>query len=481
MIAARGAAAACASDDAYFDELHGVEFAHLASRREAYLDYAGAALCGESQIRAHDELLRTRLFGNPHSEHGPSRAATAAIDGARRRVLRWFGVDLATHTVVFTANASAAIRLVAESYPFGARRGLVLAADNHNSINGVREPARRAGAPIRLLPLDAELRLAQPEARLRELAAASGGLFALPAQSNFSGVRHPLDLVALARGLGLDTLLDAAAYVPTARLDLAACPADFTAISFYKMFGFPTGVGALIARREALARLARPWFAGGTVLFASSAADRHRLRRGAEGFEDGTPNFLGIAALEAGFDLVARVGLERLGRRLAGLTAGFLEGLTALRHGDGSPMVRILGPHDLRERGAIVAFNLLDRDGTTIPYESVELRASSAGLCLRGGCFCNPGAAEAAFGLDTGAVERCLDALGDDFAPECFRECLGSPVGALRASFGLATRRSDLRRALEVISACAKPSGSWSRRPAFSAPAGTSTSATSLR
>lgn len=40
---------------------------------------------------------------------------------------------------------------------------------------------------------------------------------------------------------------------------------DAIAISFYKMFGFPTGVGALVVKKSFLARLKRPWFAGGTV------------------------------------------------------------------------------------------------------------------------------------------------------------------------------------------------------------------------
>ena len=37
------------------------------------------------------------------------------------------------------------------------------------------------------------------------------------------------------------------------------------AVSFYKMFGFPTGVGALIVKESFLAKLKRPWFAGGNV------------------------------------------------------------------------------------------------------------------------------------------------------------------------------------------------------------------------
>lgn len=39
------------------------------------------------------------------------------------------------------------------------------------------------------------------------------------------------------------------------------------AISFYKMFGYPTGIGALVARKDFLAKLRKPYFGGGTVEF----------------------------------------------------------------------------------------------------------------------------------------------------------------------------------------------------------------------
>ncbi len=64
-------------------------------------------------------------------------------------------------------------------------------------------------------------------------------------------------------------LLDAAAFVPTNRLDLSVVKPDFVTVSFYKMFGYPTGVGCLLVRNSALPGLRRPWFAGGTVNFAT--------------------------------------------------------------------------------------------------------------------------------------------------------------------------------------------------------------------
>jgi selenocysteine lyase/cysteine desulfurase len=439
----------------FFAALRACEFARLDAHRLAYLDHAATALYGASQLRAHHALLAACVLGNPHSESTPARDSSRCIEHARRRVLAWFDVDESTHDVCFTANCSAATKLVAESYPFGPRAALILAADNHNSVNGIREYARRTGAVVHVLPLDAELRLAEPAARLAELARHGAGLVALPAQSNFSGVRHPLALVAQARALGFEVLLDVAAFAPTHALSLRACPADFAVVSFHKMFGYPTSVGALVARRSALAGLRRPWFAGGTVAYASVGADRHRLHPGHEGFEDGTADFLGIAALGPGFALLDEVGMPRLAAHVTELTRYLLDALGALRHGNGAPLVRLYGPRDLIDRGGTVALNLCDRDGAAIPYTAVEARAQEAGVAVRGGCFCNPGAAEAAFGLDPAGIMACLAASGDDVSPSRMAACLGRAVGAVRLSLGLASLRGDLDRAVAVLASFA--------------------------
>lgn len=434
-----------------FAALRRREFARLDAQTHCYLDYTGSALYGESQIRAHMRLLQTGVFGNPHSESSTARASTAIIERARDAVLRFFDVDDSSHVVCFTANASAAIKLVAESYPFGRQRQLLLSADNHNSINGIREYARAAGAPLRILPLDARLALDQPEHVLATASRDGAGLFAFPAQSNFSGARHPLALVSHARSLGFDVLLDCAAFVPSHPLSLRECPADFAAISFYKLFGYPTGLGALVMRREAMRKLRRPWFAGGTVRFASVGAELHRLQDGAEGFEDGTPDFLGIAALPAGFALLEQVGMTRLRAHVARLTDALLEGLVSLRGEDGLPLVRIYGPRQGDARGGAVSFNVLDANGSPLPYAKVEVAARAAGISVRGGCFCNPGAAEAAFGVEPQRLKRCMTMLDAEFTPERLSACAGTEVGAIRASLGLANNDGDVARLLELL------------------------------
>jgi selenocysteine lyase/cysteine desulfurase len=441
--------------DPFFAELRRSEYARLDAAGEAYLDFTGSALYSNRQIDAHSSRLKTSVFGNPHSENGPSRASTAVIDRARAAVLDFLDASPAKYAVVFTANTSAAIKLVAESYPFGKQRGLVLSADNHNSMNGIRQFACARGAKVKYLLLDDELTLDDPLPNLENFCGELGGLFGYPAQSNFSGVKHSLDYVGDAQAMGYDVILDAAAYMPTNKLSLTKCPADFVAFSGYKILGYPTGVGALVARREKLAMLTRPWFAGGTVEYVSVQHGSHLLRGADAGaFEDGTPAFLSIAALGDGFEMLSEIGMENIQKHVAKLTAYMLDRLRSLRRSDGGDLVVVYGPQAHENRGGTIAFNVLRNDGTVIPFSQVEDRARETGVSLRGGCFCNPGAAEKAFGFPPRETARCFSELRDgQFSIERFSECLGPEiaVGAVRASVGIPTSVRDIDRAVEVI------------------------------
>lgn len=439
----------------FFAELRRSEYPRLDAVGEAYLDYTGSALYSNRQIDAHSSRLKSSIFGNPHSENTPSRSSTAAIEKARGAVLDFLDSSPADYAVIFTANTSAAIKLVAESYPFGKQRGLVLTADNHNSMNGIRQFACARRAKVKYLPLDDELTLDDPLPKLENFCGELGGLFGFPAQSNFSGVKHSLDHVGEAQAIGYDVILDAAAYMPTNKLSLTKHPADFVAFSGYKILGYPTGVGALVAKREKLALLTRPWFAGGTVEYASVQHGTHLLRGASDGaFEDGTPAFLSIAALGDGFEMLSEIGMENIQRHVAKLSAYMLNRVRSLRRRDGGDLVVVYGPRQVENRGGTISFNVLRNDGTAIPFSQVEDRAREAGVSLRGGCFCNPGAAEKAFGFPTRETGRCFSELHDgEFSIEKFSECLGPEiaVGAVRASVGIPTSVRDVDRAVEVI------------------------------
>ncbi len=140
-------------DGAAVAALRAREYARLDEQNQIYLDYTGGGLYAESQLRKHGELLRRGVFGNPHSGNPTSRAATRLADAARRAVLAFLSASPDEYTVIFTANASGALKLVGESYAFTRGSRLLLTADNHNSVNGIREFARSRGADVTYLPL----------------------------------------------------------------------------------------------------------------------------------------------------------------------------------------------------------------------------------------------------------------------------------------------------------------------------------------
>ncbi len=441
-----------AYDHTAVEALRAREYARLDASGHVYLDYTGGGLYAQSQLDEHLAMLRGGVYGNPHSNSPASRAATDLAECVRAQVLAYFNAAPDEYAAIFTQNASGALKLVGESYPFGPGDQYVLTFDNHNSVNGIREFARARGASVAYAPvLPPELRI--DEGRLMALleGARPGAhnLFAYPAQSNFSGVQHDLGWIARAQALGWDVLLDAAAFAPTNRLDLSRWHPDFVVLSFYKIFGYPTGIGCLIARQSTLPKLRRPWFAGGTITIASVQGDGYYLQDGEAAFEDGTIDYLNIPAVEIGLRHITSVGIDTIHARVMALTGWLIEQLGALTHSNGAPLVHFYGPAHTRQRGGTVTFNLFDPDGRLFDYREVEAAASHANISLRTGCFCNPGAGEQAHGLTREDLADCFGRQERMTFEEFIRIMSGrskEAVGAVRVSLGIGSNFADVYR-----------------------------------
>ncbi len=431
------------------DQLREAEFSRLDRLGHVYLDYTGGGLYGDCQVRDHADFLLGRVLGNPHSSNPTSRATTEACEACRRHILEFFNASPAEYAVIFTANASQALKLVGESYPFEEGDRLLLTFDNHNSVNGIREFDRAHGAQttyIPVVPPDMRVDEETLDEHLELARSSKNSLFAYPAQSNFSGVQHPLEWIERAHDRGCDVLLDAAAFVPTNRLDLGRWKPDFVALSFYKMFGYPTGVGALIARRQALEKLRRPWFAGGTISVASVQADTHFLATGEAAFEDGTLDYSNIPAVDLGLSLIEKVGLDRIHERVRLLTGWLIGELLALRHGNGEPLIRLYGPQGPEARGGAVTINFFRASGEVIDHDVIERQATGRGISLRTGCFCNPGAGEMALGLSRNELVTCFSrSTAHRMTYDAFRRCIdGKSTGAVRVSVGMVSNFADV-------------------------------------
>jgi molybdenum cofactor sulfurtransferase len=432
------------------DKLRAKEYARLDSGEHIYLDYTGGGIYAESQIEKHQKLLRENVFGNPHSSNPTALAATHLVESAREYILKFFNADPDDYLAIFTSNASGALKLIGESYPFSNGRYL-LTFDNHNSVNGIREFAHVRGAEVTYIPVmlpDMRVDASQLDLELARPSKSGHNLFAYPAQSNFSSVKHPLEWIDKAHAHGWDVLLDAAAYVPTNKLDLGKVKPDFVAISFYKIFGYPTGLGALIARKSALAKLHRPWFAGGTITVASVQGDKYYLADGAAAFEDGTLDYLNIPAIEIGLRHIESIGYDIINERVKTLTGWLLDNLTQMKHSTGVPLVRVFGPTTNEGRGGAVTVNFYDKNGTAFDHRFIESEANKVNISLRTGCFCNPGAGEVALGISRVELDVCFTRPDhkDVMSIDEFRKCIdGKSSGAVRISVGMVTNFNDVQ------------------------------------
>jgi selenocysteine lyase/cysteine desulfurase len=181
------------------------------------------------------------------------------------------------------------------------------------------------------------------------------------------------------------------------------------------------------------------------VVAATVGGDAHHLAGGEAGFEDGTVNYLGLPAVTIGLRLLAAIGIETIHERVVCLTGWLLDALGALRHRTGEPLVRFYGPRTVEGRGGTGAFSLISPLGRAIDVRVIESRAAAANISLRTGCFCNPGAAEAAFGVAPEALAtayRGTDRLSLD---ELVARLGVEGGGAVRVSLGTVSSFADVR------------------------------------
>uniref|UniRef100_UPI00358FB26D molybdenum cofactor sulfurase n=1 Tax=Myxine glutinosa TaxID=7769 RepID=UPI00358FB26D len=560
------------------------EFSRL--KGMVYLDHASATLYAESQVLNFTEDLISNCYGNPHSRNDSSELTEEVVQEVRSRVLQHFNTSNEEYAVVFTSGATAALKLVAETFPWtrDVRRNLDVhrptsgqvehkivsskdekqeniesisfdgslteaegialhdhiegksvfcyLTDNHTSVVGMRGIATAMGAsciPVRpedvkKLSISESVLLqshslnqqnphsaqAIPEALTsdqmtpyEELLSATSDkahsvdgqkmfssreyfrkemskepasinwnsnthhLFCFPAQSNFTGRKYPLNWVQAVQENRFiwslppgrwHVLLDAASLVGTSPLDLAQYPADLVTISFYKIFGFPTGLGALLVRRPCWSLLQKAYFGGGTVAAYLPSHDFCVAREGlSDRMEDGTIPFIDIIALRHGFNTLDKLtgGMENVMSHTFYLAQLIYSSLKHLCHYNTQSAIKLYADTDYSDpstQGPIVAFNVLDPKGKVVGFSQVEKLAKLYGIQLRTGCFCNTGACQAQLGLSDCDIKNNLEA--GHVCGDLVDLVNGRPTGAVRISLGYMSTCEDAHAFLNFMANC---------------------------
>lgn len=251
------------------------------------MDHAGATQYAEQQIRKVHSNLIANVYCNPHT----SKLTEDHIDQVRYKILHWFNTTSDAYSVIFTSGATASLKILAESFdfsdsssssssppPFGS---FLYLRDNHTSVLGMREIVKTTSIGC----IEREQLLC---GKFSDSVSNNGNsLLVYPAQSNFNGYKYPMSAIRnfqTANGTTVDqstcyVCLDAASFVATNPLDLNEWHPDFVCVSFYKIFGYPTGLGALIVSRRGERVLKKSYYGGGTVKISlSNQSGWHRKR-----------------------------------------------------------------------------------------------------------------------------------------------------------------------------------------------------------
>ena len=344
-------------------------------RPVAYLDSAATSQTPQAVIDAMTRYY-TECRASIHRGVYPLAVeATDLYEGARRRIADW--LHSTPEETIFTANATAAINLVA--YTWGrqnvGRGDLVVLTEMEHHSNIV---------PWQLLCQDREAELAYVPVlddgrldleALDRLLERGPRLVAFVHVSNVVGtINEARSIVARARDAGAVTLIDGSQAVPQIPVDLRAIDADFYAWTGHKAYG-PTGIGVLHGRRELLEEM--PPFIGGGHMIRTVAANDSTWTDLPWKFEAGTSQIAEAIGLGAAVDWIAALGIERIREHELGLVSEALARLSEV------PGLTIHGPGDAADRGALISFEL---EGAH-PHDVGEILGRE-GVCVRTGHHC---------------------------------------------------------------------------------------------
>ncbi|CAH1186804.1 unnamed protein product [Phyllotreta striolata] len=412
--------------------------------------------------------LRDNIYANPHSLHASSKLTEDHVDLIRYRILQHFQTTSDEYSIIFTSGATESLRVVAETFDYGniQRGNFVYLQNNHTSVLGMRGYSKNCKE---LKTDEAFQYLSKNYEPTENYNENFNNLFAYPAQCNFSGTKYPLEWIEKIQKGALNAfintaspnwyvLLDAACFLSHEILNLSIYKPDFVAVSFYKIFGYPTGLGALLVRKSSEGVLKKRYFGGGTVLMATSAQNVTMPRKIlSERFEDGTIPFLGVLSLKHGFDTLTRLKLTftDISKHTFNLARYVYRSLLSLHHSNGRPVAVLF--HDTtfenpEHQGHIVNFNLLRENGEHVGYSEVLQLANLHGIQLRTGCHCNPGGCQRFLKLLASDVIKHFNSghvCGDQ------RDLIdGQPTGTVRISFGYMSTKEDADKFLNLIENC---------------------------
>lgn len=276
------------------------------NRPLVYLDNAATSQKPLSVIELVNEMNSATNANVHRAMYSLSDKTTLLYEGARESVRAFINAPR-RENIIFTSGATAAINLVASSYSqkyLSKGDSVLITADSHHSnIVPWQLAAERAGAGIKVLPIndDGGWQMEMLDSLLDERVK----IVAATHVSNVLGIVNDIrEIIRKAHAMGIPVLIDGAQGILHERVDVQELDCDFYAFSAHKIYG-ETGSGILYGKEDILNSMP-PYMGGGdmvgTVSFQGTTYAELPLK-----FEAGTPNFIAAASLAPALEFAKKL------------------------------------------------------------------------------------------------------------------------------------------------------------------------------
>lgn len=353
----------------------------LNGAKRAYINFDNAASTPALQKVVTDITDFLPWYSSVHRGTGQkSRVATEAYETAHCDVGRFVGAMPEEHIVIFGKNTTDAINKVARRLNLHKKDVVIVSTLEHHS-NDLPWRAQAKVEHIRMAKdggLDLE--------HLQQLLDQYGKrvrIVAITGASNVTGYMPDIHRIAtMAHAAGAQILVDAAQLAPHRAINMGSLNEpdhlDYVTLSAHKMYA-PFGTGALIGRRDTFETGAPDYSGGGTVDFVTKSTVDWAALPDRE--EAGSPNVVGAVALASAVKELSRIGMPRVARHEAELTAYALQKLKTI------PGITIYGDTNESTAGnrtGVITFTLQN-----VPHALVAaILGYEYGIGVRSGCFC---------------------------------------------------------------------------------------------
>ncbi len=381
----------------------------MATDKSVYLDHAATTPMHPAAIEAMTAVLAT--VGNASSLHGTGRVARRRMEESRETLAKLLGAR--PSEVIFTAGGTESDNLAVKGIYWARRdaeprrrRIVTTAVEHHAVLDSVEWLAEHEGAEVTWLPTESDGSVTP--AALREALQTHDdiALVSIMWANNEVGTIMPLtELASVAAEFDVPMHSDAVQAVPQIPVDFTASGLSAMSIAAHK-FGGPTGVGALLLRRDTAC-----------VPLLHGGGQERDVR-------SGTADVAGAVAMAKAAEITIS-GMETTTAHVQSLRDRLVDGVLA-----GIDDVELNGATGAQRLPGNAHFTFRGCEG-----DSLLMLLDAKGIECSTGSACTAGVAQ---------PSHVLIAMGADPA---------SARGSLRLSFGHTSVDADVDAALEVLPA----------------------------